>query len=722
MTLDELKQQRRWVLWRYERVGDSDTKVPYQANGRHAQSNNPQTWAAWLELQPFVEQYSGVGIMLGNPLGGADLDHCVEDGKVAPWAQEIIARIHSYTEISPSGTGIRILVVGSHGHDKGRKLKRRETEEAAEAYDNVRFLTFTGNHLPGTPTDLCERSAELAWLWEQIDQGKCPPNPVEGIQLKVSRADFDKLNAGDWSAYGSQSDAVPAFVYLLCKRYENDADVDSAFRESGMFSDKWADEKWDRLGAAEIKRARGFIEQATPLPRMTHGSLAEAFLRDNRDFLYVYDTGQLAQWVKTRWDLGISNEDRLLFQAAGKYLGTLWTRYAEPEEGKPDSRRKLEDANMVQGVVRMAKVNLPVILSEKFDSDAHLLGLPGGRLIDLRTSALRDMRREDYITQRVYVAPDANCPTPVFNRFLDEITLGDTALAAFLVRLGALCLTAIPSQNLFFLFGSGRNGKGVYGRLLTKILGRMSWSLRPAQLTSSRFSFDDSKRMLVNFKGKRMITCNESIGGNMNLPLLKMISGGDELTGAKMRQDEVQFKPTHKILLPTNEKPQLPADNAFLGRTRMIPFLASFVGREDLSLEDKLSRELPGILHKFIVTCPDVIANGLREPASVLEHTSAYFQERDIRKQFEDDCLNVKPDNRVQVAGVDGRLAKWLIEQRSNGAVTSAESYDAQFETVRRDLAVRFPKVRARDGASDKGNGDGRVRVWWYTGCELRTE
>ena len=419
----------------------------------------------------------------------------------------------------------------------------------------------------------------MAWLWEQIDQGKCPPNPVEGIQLKVSRADFDKLNAGDWSAYGSQSDAVPAFVYLLCKRYENDEDVDSAFRESGMFSDKWADEKWDRLGAAEIKRARGFIEQATPLPRMTHGSLAEAFLRDNRDFLYVYDTGQIAQWVKTRWDLGISNEDRLLFQAAGKYLGTLWTRYAEPEEGKPDSRRKLEDANMVQGVVRMAKVTCRSSLAKSLTPMHTCLAYRAEELIDLRTSALRDMRREDYITQRVYVAPDANCPTPVFNRFLDEITLGDTALAAFLVRLGALCLTAIPSQNLFFLFGSGRNGKGVYGRLLTKILGRMSWSLRPAQLTSSRFSFDDSKRMLVNFKGKHMITCNESIGGNMNLPLLKMISGGDELTGAKMRQDEVQFKPTHKILLPTNEKPQLPADNACLGRTRMIPWPALWAAK-----------------------------------------------------------------------------------------------------------------------------------------------
>jgi putative DNA primase/helicase len=721
MTIQDLKLQRRWVLWRYETVGDRDTKVPYQANGLHARSNDSQTWTTWLELQPFVSQYSGVGIMLGNPLGGADLDHCVEDGKIAPWAQDIITRMSSYTEISPSGTGIRILVVGSHGHDRGRKVKRRETEEAAEVYDNVRFLTFTGNHVAGTPADVCERGAELAWLWEQIDQDKCPPNPVEGIRIKVSRADFDKLNAGDWSAYGSQSDAVPAFVYLLCKRYESDEDVDRAFRESGMFSDKWEDGKWDRLGPAEIKRARYFIEQSAPLPRMTHGGLAEAFLRDNRDYLYVYDTEQLAQWVGTRWDLGDGGTDRLLFKAIGKYLGSLWTRYAEPEEGKQDPRRKLEDANMVQGVVRMAKANLPVIRSEKFDADPLLLGLPDGRLIDLRTSAIRDMRREDFVTQRVYISPDANCSTAVWDRFLDEITLGATALASFLVRLGALCLTGLPWQSLFFLHGSGRNGKGVYLRLIAKILGGMAWSLRPAQLTASKFNFDDSKRMLVNFKGKKLITCNESIGGNLNLPLLKMISGGDELTGAKMRQDEIQFKPTHKVLLPTNDKPHLPADDAFLGRTRMVPFLACFVGREDRTLEDRLVPELPGILHKFLTACPDVIANGLREPAIVLDDTSAYFQERDIAKQFADDCLTVNSGG-VRSVDLESAVGKWLGAQRCSGVLASSESHEDQLDTILCDLAVRFPKVRARDEAVGKDGVKGNARVWFFTGCELRTE
>ena len=95
------------------------------------------------------------------------------------------------------------------------------------------------------------------------------------------------------------------------------------------------------------------------------------------------------------------------------------------------------------------------------------------------------MRREDFITRRVNVAPDANCPTSRFDRFpLLEITCGDEALANYVLRICALCLTAIPYQGLFFLWGRGRNGKGVLIRTLTAILGEgiMAWPLRPSEI------------------------------------------------------------------------------------------------------------------------------------------------------------------------------------------------------------------------------------------------
>jgi putative DNA primase/helicase len=233
------------------------------------------------------------------------------------------------------------------------------------------------------------------------------------------------------------------------------------------------------------------------------------------------------------------------------------------------------------------KPYLPAVKAEIFDRDPYLLALPDCRVVDLSTSAVRDLVREEYITRRVNVAPDANCPTSRFDRFLVEITCGDSALANYLPRLLALCLTAIAYQGLFFLWGKGRNGKGVFIRLLTAILGdgNLAWPLRPSEITVSRFGDDTMKRTFDRMEGKRLVTVNESVGGNLNIAMLKIMSGGDSLTAARMRGNQRAFKPTHKVVLPTNDRPQLPADPAFRGRVHMIPFAADFRGREDNDLE-----------------------------------------------------------------------------------------------------------------------------------------
>lgn len=166
------------------------------------------------------------------------------------------------------------------------------------------------------------------------------------------------------------------------------------------------------------------------LPLIAHATLAEAFLRDNHDFCAVYDAPgrPTAQWVKTRWD--VSGDDTILWRAVADYLKAMHDRYPAPEKG-PDSRMRLYDATFINGVVRCVKPYLPPVKAEMFDSDPYMLGLPSCRVIDLRTSAVRDMRREDYISQRIDVTPDPNCPTPRFDRFISEITCGDGALAAY---------------------------------------------------------------------------------------------------------------------------------------------------------------------------------------------------------------------------------------------------------------------------------------------------
>src|SRR5262249_32365366 len=156
----------------------------------------------------------------------------------------------------------------------------------------------------------------------------------------------------------------------------------------------------------------------------------------------------IAQWVKTRWD--ISKDETLLWRAVSDYLKGLHDKDEAPPKG-PDPPQRFFYATLIIGVFRCVKPHLPPVKAHQIYPDPHMLGLPDCRVVDLRTSGIREMRREDYISQRIDVTPDAECPTPRFDGFIAEITCEDGELASYLLRLCALCLTALPFQALFFL-------------------------------------------------------------------------------------------------------------------------------------------------------------------------------------------------------------------------------------------------------------------------------
>jgi hypothetical protein len=122
-ALDSLANERRWVGWRNEQRGDRSTKVPYGAGDRPAKADNPSTWVTRDEAAELAKRIAnghggGIGLELGNigndlHMIGIDLDSCIEavDGqrRIAGWAREIIEAASTYSEISPSGTGIKLF-------------------------------------------------------------------------------------------------------------------------------------------------------------------------------------------------------------------------------------------------------------------------------------------------------------------------------------------------------------------------------------------------------------------------------------------------------------------------------------------------------------------------------------------------------------------------------------------------------------------------------------
>ena len=105
---EELKTAGKFCVWKYVIKKNKKTKIPYQINHTAARVNHPEDWVSFKKIEPWINFYDGVGLLLqqDQPYVAIDLDHCIKDGKLTRETREIVDFFDSYTEISPSGEGI----------------------------------------------------------------------------------------------------------------------------------------------------------------------------------------------------------------------------------------------------------------------------------------------------------------------------------------------------------------------------------------------------------------------------------------------------------------------------------------------------------------------------------------------------------------------------------------------------------------------------------------
>lgn len=463
---------------------------------------------------------------------------------------------------------------------------------------------------------------------------------------------------------------------------------------------------WRELREEMEKRNPGLAPYYGKLPPMTHSDIARAFVDTHDDFVRVYDMeNATGNWIPgKRWALSDSG-DALLRKSIRIYLDELHERYPAPEAGQRDPRRALKQAAFVSGVLSEVKPWLPPKSSRDFDAEPGILPLPDGKVADLRTGIIRPMQREDCQTKRIQIAP-ADLPTPRWDRFLREITCGDEELAAFIVHLFALGLTGLSLHLLIFFYGRGRNGKGVSLRLLEWILGTGIFAavLKPDEVEYQKGASDRNKRLMGKLHGMRMCYTGETVGGNLDWTLCKTLSGGDTLSGAKLYQDEVGFSPSHTIFLMTNERPKLPPTASFKGRLVFVPFNANFTNSKDMSLEEDLRREAPGILWKLIQIAPAVFEHGVMPPASVCDATNDVMDENDVARPFIEACLVSDPDAVTPLSEIEEAARKWI-----GGLVVAG---GAQLERIIQGVKANWDYGRKRvDGKANPVRGLIGVRV-----------
>jgi putative DNA primase/helicase len=264
----ELRQIPNWVNWQLvfkEGATKPWTKVPKNPlTGGNAATDAPSTWTTFEAALAASPRHAGIGFVFTeeNGLVGVDLDHCRDPktGAIEVWARRIVNQLESYTEVTPSGTGLHIIV-------RGEIPEGRRKWGNIEMYSSGRYFTFTGRHLEGTPLVVEARTESIGLLHSSLDEepkkkewpraGHNSPRPAPAsAPASAPDADDDLLERakrwrngdktadlwnGVWEArFTSQSEADQSFCDTLAFLYDKDAArIDRMFRRSGLMREKW---------------------------------------------------------------------------------------------------------------------------------------------------------------------------------------------------------------------------------------------------------------------------------------------------------------------------------------------------------------------------------------------------------------------------------------------------------------------------------------------------
>lgn len=397
---------------------------------------------------------------------------------------------------------------------------------------------------------------------------------------------------------------------------------------------------------------------------VTESFLAERYATQlNGKALYCFNDKHWYLWDGNRWK---KDEQRQLLLLTKEFV-RLASRLALEGYGRDITNRMLsfESANKLENIEKLAKPELPTRLQD-FDTNHMQLCVQNG-VIDLKTGNLLKAEPSMMHSKMADVTFDTEARCPRFLKFLDDIFEGDKALVEYIQTVAGYTLTGSTSEQCFFMFlGGGANGKSTLVNILTKLMGEYAVNTPVSTLMASNTNGvgDD----LVRLAGARLVTAHESENGQrLAEAKIKSFTGGDEMTGRPLYSVHVSFKPAGKLIITTNNRPEVRGgDDGIWRRIHSVPFNRQFRANEqNRKLMSSLTEELSGILNWAIEGCLKWQSEGLNAPQAVVASSKEYRSEMDTITGFINDECTLAPEARITVSGIYEQYEEWCRSQGS---------------------------------------------------------
>ncbi len=505
----ELRDLRQWVVWRYEFRDGDWTKVPYNPQtGTRAKSNDSATWGTLDEAVRAMSQYDGIGFQFGDcGFVGIDLDDCRDPatGNLTPFAEGMIERFATYSEVSPSGKGVKLFIHGTwSGTGKNRRINGTDR---IEVYPRGRYFTFTGAKLPCASVTVRECQHELDALHAEhfalkplatngngchtsgnaIGRDRSPiieraakylakmPAAISGQQghnraFHAACTLVQGFGLSDDEAWGVlcewNASNEPPFSERDLRHKLDDANKQPGPRGTLLVS----------TGAAVSGVASTSATISTGPSRFPSTDLGNArrlVAAHGRDIRFCHQWNKWLIWDGIRWRIDETGE---VTRRAKSVIDEMWAAVGStPEVERKDFAKHVIASSRSDRIAAMVKLaqsepGIPVVPNE-LDQDPWLLNCPNGT-VDLRNGTHREHQRGDLLTKCTAAQFNADAGSYVWDRFLESVFDGKEDLIQFVQRFCGYALCGQIMEHVLAVFhGRGANGKSTLLEAFMHALG-----------------------------------------------------------------------------------------------------------------------------------------------------------------------------------------------------------------------------------------------------------
>ena len=482
------------------------------------------------------------------------------------------------------------------------------------------------------------------------------------------------------------------------------------------------DAEGDRF-EAEAKRRERISDK--PLTDLTEEGVADFFVMMFEDELrYVPKFGWF-QWAGSHWEQDETGEVYGHFREITARLRGQWQAMpTKSDEQKARARTfghfvsRTRSARSHDAVLKIASRDPRLVIRPgDLDQQPTLLPCLNGT-VDLTTGELRAAKREDLLSRVVPVEYDPRASAPLFEEFLRRIQ-PEREMRDFLQRLLGYGLFGFVREHVFPIFyGDGANGKSVLAQVVQHVVGEYAQTVPRTLVVETRN--EQHKTQIARLHRTRMGFIHETErDARLNVEAVKMLTGGDVLTGHFMRKDFFDFVPSHALYLLSNWKPQVDAAmRAVWRRLLLVPFDVEIpIEEQDLSLADRIIKEeSTGVLRWLVEGAAWWWAfsqvrdgsPGLLPPKRVIDETKDYQLQEDIVGRFIDECCDLGNGRKVQAGKLYTAYKSYCQREGIEKPATSNKFADA----VQRVKGADGRRI----GKSEKDSVDGRK---YYDGVGL---